>query len=237
MNEFDKIKEKAEVNYQNYKIDDGLNWYEVVDKVLNKVIYRILDKHDYSDAVILNAGSGGQTYNTKGKLIHLDLVKSNIKQFEHYLVGSIESMPISDNSVDILICVGSVLNYTNQEKSIKEFNRVLKKNGILILEFERSNSGEFLFNKNHHKQSFLQKYEYNKQEHLLMMYNEKFIINQLKDNGFKLDYKKRFHTLSTLLYRLGMKEERAAKYAKGDWLLKPLSYSLAHNVVLVLTKI
>lgn len=236
MSDFDRIKHNASVNYQKYNINDENPWYIEVDKVLNKVIYGVLDKYDNQNAVILNAGSGGQTYKTKGKLIHLDLVDNNIKQFEHYLVGSVESIPISDNSVDILICVGSVLNYTNQEKSIREFSRVLKKNGILVLEFERSNSGEFLFNKNHHKESFLQKYEYNGQEHLLMMYNEKFIINKLKDSGFKLNYKKRFHTLSTLLYKLGMKEENAAKHAKGDWLLKPLSYPLAHNVILVSRK-
>ncbi|MCQ2795779.1 MAG: class I SAM-dependent methyltransferase [Bacilli bacterium] len=146
-------------------------------------------------------------------------------------------MPLADNSIDILICVGSVFNYTNYEKSIKEFYRVLKKNGVLILEFERSNSGDFLFNKNHHKKAFLQKYEYSGQEHLLMMYNEKFIINCLKDNGFRLNYKKRFHTLSTLLCRLGMKEESAAKYAKGDWILRPASYPLAHNVIMVLKKL
>lgn len=70
-----------------------------------------------------------------------------------------------------------------------------------------------------------------------MMYNERFIIKQLKEHGFKLDCKKRFHIMSTLMYRLGMKEEKASKFAKADWLLKPLSYPLAHNVILVLTKI
>lgn len=236
MNDFAKIEEKVMVNYQNYDVNSEDEWYHVVDKVINKVIYRVLHRYDRDSALILNAGSGGQTYRCKGKLVHLDIVDTNIKQFANYLVGSVEAMPIKDNSVDILICVGSVLNYTDYQKSISEFHRVLKKNGILILEFERSNSGDFLFKREHHKSAFLQKYDYHGQEHLLMMYNERMIIKTLKNYGYKINYRKRFHTLSTLLYRLGMNEGKVAKYAKGDWLLKPLSYQLAHNVVLVLTK-
>lgn len=236
MNDFDEIKKKAETNYSHYSDCSDDDWHIETGKAINKVIEPVLAKYDSKDSVILNAGSGGVFYQTLGKLIQLDIVEENIKRFKHHIVASIEKIPLDDNSIDIVICVGSVLNYADADRSLKEFNRILKPNGILILEFERTNSGEFLFNKKHNKESFVQKYEYNNQEHLLMLYNEKFIINKLKRENFAIESKTRFHIMSTLLFRLGWNEQKVHKYIKYDWLLKPFSYGLAHNVIMVLKK-
>ena len=45
-------------------------------------------------------------------------------------------LPFAENSIDNILCVGSVLNYCDAIAAISEFNRVFKYNGHLILEYE-----------------------------------------------------------------------------------------------------
>ena len=51
-------------------------------------------------------------------------------------------MPIADESVDIVVCVGSVIKYCDAAAAISEFGRVLRPNGHLFVEFESSLSAE-----------------------------------------------------------------------------------------------
>jgi len=235
--DFESIKKEVLKNYKTYDATkDEDNWHNEVEKVICSVVYKALNKYDSKDAVILNAGSGGESYNTIGKLIQLDIVEETIKRFKNHIVASIEDIPLENNSVDIVVCVGSVINYADFSKSMDEFSRILKPNGILIIEFERSDSGEFLFTKKHHKEQFQQIYKYNNQDHHLMMYSEKFAKKIFKKHGYKILFKRRFHILSTLLYRLRCDEEKVYKYIKYDHILKYLSYPLAHNVIFVLQK-
>lgn len=236
MNSKDKVRTKVLENYKDYDINNDDEWHSIVDKRIDKQIYKVLKKYDNSSLTILNVGSGGKTYKTKGKLINMDIVKETVSHFNNYLVGSAEKIPLKDSSIHILICVGSVFNYTDCKKSIKEFYRVLKPNGILILEFERTNSAEFLFTKKHNKTHFIQEYEYQDKIHYLNMYSEKYISGLLKKANFKVKKKNRFHVLSTLLYRMHFNEERVYKFAKLDWLLKPFSYCFAHNCIMICTK-
>lgn len=234
----DDITQRAIKNYSNKNPwPDSDEWHRMTYMSIYIFVTKQLKKYDNKDIIILNAGSGGTNYPHSGKMIHLDIVETQINKYPFYIVSSIDQTTLDDSSVDIIICVGSVLNYADVQKSLKEFARILKPNGILILEFERSNSGEFLFQKKHHKLLFSQKYYYNKQEHILWMYNEKSIIRTLKIYNMKTIKKYRFHIMSTLLNRFGMSENKAAKYIKLDKLLAPFSYWLAHNCILVSQKI
>lgn len=53
-------------------------------------------------------------------------------------------LPFAENSIDNILCVGSVLNYCDAIAAISEFNRVLKYNGHLILEYESSWGFEYI---------------------------------------------------------------------------------------------
>ncbi len=44
-----------------------------------------------------------------------------------------EGLPIEDNSVDALICQEGIEHFSDQYEALKEFNRVLKNNGILLI--------------------------------------------------------------------------------------------------------
>ncbi len=116
MNDYQKIEDEARKNYSNYKINEEDSWHHEVEKVIRKRVLKVLNKYTTDDSIILNAGSGGEDYPCKGKLIHLDIAEANIKQFPYYLVASTTSIPLDNNSIDIIICVGSVINYTDAQK-------------------------------------------------------------------------------------------------------------------------
>ncbi len=236
--DFGSIEHIAEENYKKSKPwPDNDIWHFYTHRILQKHVQYLLNELHLTDTqVILNAGCGKTTYDTNANIIYMDIIKEYVVSFKNHLVASIESIPLLDNSVDCIVCVGSVINYSDIQKALSEFSRILKPKGVLILEFERSNSAEFLFTKNYAKTVFMQKYYYNNQTHYLWMYNEKFVLQLAK--YYKLTCKKKFryHIISSLLFRLGVSEENAAKYSEFDNISQPFSYFLAHNEVITFRK-
>ena len=233
-----QIQKRALDNYSSSEPwPDNDNWHFYTNKILNRKVNELLMEYCTDEKIILNAGCGKTTYNTSAKIIYMDIVKEYIENFSDYIVGSVENVPLEDSSIDVIICVGSVLNYVDIQKALSEFSRVLKDNGLLILEFERSNSAEFLFTAKYKKTIFQQEYCYNNQKHFLWMYDENFVEKLCDYYNLNCLYKYRFHVFSSLLYRLGIKEKRAAKYCLFDNLLQPISYPFSHNTIMILRKV
>lgn len=212
-------------------------WHKFTYLSEKNIVEKYLEKLSSVNTLILNAGSGGTEYNTEGTVIHLDIIESYIKHFENYIVGSVEKIELSSQSVDGVICVGSVINYADAQRTIAEFSRILKPNGFFILEFERSNSAEFLGTSYYGKAIFSKQYQYNEQTHLLWLYNENHIRKLLKYYDLKIQHCKRIHSLSSLINRIGISEAKSAQYSKYDNFFQFVSYPIAHNVILVGTKV
>lgn len=237
-NDIKDVENTAKENYKKSEPwpDDDV-WHSYTYKILHKYIQDYIDELQFKNTqVILNAGCGKTTYKTCATIIHMDIIEEYVNLFQNYLVGSIEKIPLQDCSVNCVICVGSVINYVDIQKAISEFSRILKPNGILILEYERSNSAEFLFTKKYAKTIFMQTYQYNNQTHYLWMYDEKFVIQLAEFYKFSCKKKYRFHSLSSLFYRFGLSEKKAAKYSKFDDRLQPFSYFFAHNEIFIFEK-
>ena len=238
LNDIKDIENTAKENYKKSEPwpDDDV-WHSHTYKILHKYIQDYIDELKLKNTqVVLNAGCGKTTYKTCASIIHMDIIEEYINLFENYLVGSIEKIPLQDNSVDCVICVGSVINYVDIQKATSEFSRILKPNGILILEFERSNSAEFLFTEKYAKTVFMQTYQYNNQTHYLWMYDEKFVLQLAEFYKFSCNRKYRFHSISSLLFRFGLSEKKAAKYSKFDNCFQLFSCFFAHNEILILEK-
>ena len=237
MEQQDRITEAAKKNYEaSTPWPENDPWHTQTFTAIKKVVEEWLSEYSSTDIQILNAGSGGTEYETQGEFFHLDIVERHISQFKNHLVGSVENIALPDSSMDGVICVGSVINYTDAQRAIAEFSRVLKAGGFLILEYERSDSAEFLWTPQHSKYVFPQSYQYNGQTHLLWMYSERHMRQMLEHYQFVIRDQKRLHSLSSLLYRMGVPEERAACYAKFDKLFQPFSRSIAHNQILLAVK-
>ncbi|PKG22546.1 class I SAM-dependent methyltransferase [Niallia nealsonii] len=108
----------------------------------------LLEREQISNAThLLDAGCGtGQTsaFIKKNYPCHVTsidyhptMVKRAMDRFQkeqlsiHLLQGSLENLPFPPNSFDIIL-VESVLIFTNNKKTLKELQRVLRPNGVLL---------------------------------------------------------------------------------------------------------
>ena len=238
MDDHELVYNTAKSNYQTSapwpKADV---WHSWTHTIINDYVQNTLTSLDLSiDQKILNAGCGLTTYESSGTMIYMDIIDEYISGFDNGLVASIESIPLDNSSIDVVICVGSVVNYADIQKAFSEFSRILVPGGCLILEYERSNSAEFIFEKNYANTVFLKKYHYNGQVHNLFMYNEKFVLSLSDYYGLSVVKKYRFHVISSLLYRLGVSENKVAKFSSLDKFTQPISYPFAHNEIIVYRK-
>lgn len=208
------------------------------------ISHYVLDKFSNleKNSLILNAGSGGSTYSIPGTLFHLDIAENRICCLEHFKVGSIECIPFKDNYFDEIICVGTVINYTpNAPKAIQEFQRVLKKNGKMILEYERSGSG-VLSSKERNAAKLLYKHTYFEQPHENYLYSDNYIKTLLKNNSFVIKDFQYFNTsIPFFVYFSNHTDEDACmeKYIKWDAFMRnvPLINHYSHNAILLCDKI
>lgn len=132
-------------SYQDALAYFGVNGAHPGGLLLTKAL---LEKEQLSSGTqLLDAGCGtGQTSafikkNYPCQLTSIDyhptMVKRAMSRFQkeqlsiHLLQGSLENLPFSANSFDIIL-VESVLIFTNSQKALQELQRVLKPNGVLL---------------------------------------------------------------------------------------------------------
>lgn len=212
-------------------------WYNYTHKCIIQFVLSSLKNRLKQTSLYLNAGSGGSTYNLPGNCFHVDIAENLIQMFPNHFIASIESLPFSNNVFDATICVGSVINYCDVVKSITELTRTLKPGGYLVLEFERSNTGELWGTKEYGKSSTIQKYEYLGHTHTLFLYSEHIIKQLLQKNGLHIIRYHRFHCLSALVNRITKHEEASGRFSCFDPLFLPISYFTAHNIILLCKKV
>lgn len=212
-------------------------WYDYTHtQIINFILKHSRLLNDKSK--ILNAGSGGAEYEIAGEFYHVDLAERHIQGYPRHYVSSIEKMPFNDSTFDFTICVGSVINYCNALTALSEIGRVTKDNSYLILEYERSLTGELLFNSNRGKSTTLQVYKYNGQDnHKLWLYSDKYIDNILKELNYSVIDEKYFHSLSSIYNKFFNNECKAGKIAKFDKCLPNLiKTKFAHNRIMICKK-
>lgn len=212
-------------------------WYNYTQEIIENFVIQNLSSKLNSGSLYLNAGSGGRQYNNlKGTCYHVDITEKLIKNIPNSYVSSIDALPFEANFFDAEICVGSVLNYCDIFGSIKELQRTLKPQGYLIIEFERSNTAELWLKKEYGSVSCLQTYTYLNQQHTLWLYSEKYIRKLLLNYSLEIIRFKRFHSFSSLVNRIINNEELAGKVSIYDPIFRPLSYFMAHNMILLCQK-
>lgn len=212
-------------------------WYDHT----RNVIYNFIASNAIitSNMKVLNAGSGGSTYGLKIEMYHIDLADKLIEKFPKHYVSSVENMPFKDSFFDYVICVGSVINYNDALSTITEISRVMSNDAKLILEYERSLSGELLFEKGYGKSAAIQLYDYNGQNgHKLWLYSDKYIESLLLTAGLKIEKSSFFHSISAVYNRIYNDEIKAGKYGTYDSKIPMfIKKSTAHNRIILCSKI
>jgi len=214
-------------------------WHVYSKKYIHNYVYHYITQKSEKNIRILNAGSGGNTYNLVYPMIHIDVAEKKIENIPNSITTSIdETLPFESNYFDICICVGSVINYCNASKAIVEISRVLKNGASLVLEFESSRSFEFLFQKSYNKSRYQIIASYCNMEHLFWVYSKKYILNLLQKENFTITNVDHFHVLSSLINKIIKNENITSMFSAFDRLLHkvPVIKEFSSNIILTCIK-
>lgn len=237
--ETDKIIKKYNHLHSIWNVND--KWHNYTFKMISKFINTVIREKcgDLSNIKILNAGSAGYSYNLpEENIIHIDIAEKKINHLENSIVASIESIPSPNEIFDIVLCVGSVINYCDPIVALQEFSRVLKVNGKIILEFENSNTLELLGSNKFNKKAVLIETFYAGKE-TIWYFSENFIEDIFLENGFHIITKSRWHIFSPFIYRLTKNANFSTLFSKLDSILKFVPYfkNVSSNTIILAEKI
>ncbi|CUU48417.1 class I SAM-dependent methyltransferase [Clostridium beijerinckii] len=214
-------------------------WYRYTIQSITDSVYKEYIKitKEIKKPLILNAGSGGSTYKIPCDMWHVDVSKKKIQNFKYNKTCSVENMPFKDNTFDLCICVGSVINYCDPIAAINEIIRCLKPSGKLILEFESSVTGELFFKKAFGQNVALFNSNYLNNKHSEWLYNPEYIINILKSHNGIISDINRFHLLSSMFLPI-LSEEQAYILSKSDFIFRhiPFFRKISSNVIITFSK-
>ncbi len=111
-----------------------------------KIAEEIIRKLEPKNKKILDVGCGVgrliwqiNSLYPKNKFYGADITKNNIKtakkniKYAQFIVSDAENMPFKDNYFDIIFCTDSLEHFYSINNSLKEFNRILKDKGLLII--------------------------------------------------------------------------------------------------------
>lgn len=218
-------------------IDNDDEWHLATKKSISTFLHKTIESlSNANNAKILNAGSAGYSYGLdEMNMTHVDVADKHLVHLRNAVVASIDKMPFSNEQFDLIICVGSVLNYCDPIAVMKEFSRVLKTNGHIILEFEQSRTFELLFKKGYNQSAlFVETFfdAHGDKEHI-WYFSEDYITRLIASHGWHIKAIERFHILSPLFFRLTRDSSFAARFSKWDKILSyiPWFRKLSSNVI------
>lgn len=186
---------------------------------------------------VLDVGCGKDGYSwLPPHTIGLDKFFEQVAGNERAVVGDIEMLPFAADYFDVVLCVGSVINYVSALEAVSELARVLSKRGRLVLHFESSSSFELIAKPSWNALTYMHSCENSLRDDHIWVYAPRLIRKALAMSGLRIIAQGHFHIIPALLVRFGLNQNSAAKLAKVDPLFQWLS-PFADNVILLAEKI
>jgi SAM-dependent methyltransferase len=184
---------------------------------------------------ILNAGSGDESYSVApGLVIDCDIADQKLVGMPCGVAGDLMNLPLASGSVDVCVCVGSVVNYVSDlTKAIGEIARVVKSDGRLILEFESSRSPEYLFTRHFGREVSQVSTFYIYENENIWVYHEDHVRSLLEQAGFEIIEESRTHFVAPLIFRFKKNINTAARFAVLDRIVSKIPFLNKHSANLM----
>ena len=214
-------------------------WHRFTAASVRREVAQAAISFSHSCERILNAGAGGNDLGLpSSSIINLDISEMRLLQMAHSVVASIEMLPFAEASMDAIICVGSVINYCDAAVVISEFSRVLRPRGYLILDFDSSDSAEFMRHAVYKRSAGIVETFYAGEQEILWLYSPRYISNLLTASKFHRLLTVPIHVLSPWILLLFHNLKFAATIARLDFLARhfPLLARFSSNHLFVCQK-
>lgn len=215
-------------------------WHRYTEDVVRQEITKVWDSLQLrAGHMILNAGAGGNDLGlTPPPNISMDISPARISSMPNPVVASVEAIPFREDSMDIVMCVGSVINYCDAAVAISEFARVLRPGGTLIIEFESSYSAELMTQKAYGRSAAVAETFYAGKDEVVWVYSPDYMYNLLDAAGLRPTRNIPIHILSPWMLLITRKLRAATSIAYLDRLLRnvPLLPRWASNYLVFCEK-
>lgn len=189
------VKSRAKSTYDKTHViwPQTDNWSSYTKKVLEEIIGRTIPKRD---SIVLNAGCGGNDYGlgeTIPLCVNIDISLRQCRDIRQSVVADIESIPFANNIFDTVLCVGAVINYCEPYVAIPELFRVAKPGGLVVIDFETTQSAELLFSSHWGKRVSVIERKYADRSDKTLLFSVEHIKRIVEQNG-TVNKVHRYHT-------------------------------------------
>src|SRR5690606_19091472 len=162
--------------------------------------------------------------------IDCDIADRKLLGMPYGVAGDLMNLPLAAGSVDVCVCVGSVVNYVSDlAKAIGEIARVVKGDGRLILEFESSRSPEYLLTRHFGREVSQVSTFYIYENENIWVYHEQYVRSLLEQAGFEVIAESRTHFAAPFIFRFKKDINYVARFALLDRLISRIPYLNRHS--------
>lgn len=192
-------------------------WHSYTGRRLEQAVLQYSKKLNCISPRVLNVGSAGNSYGLNFQShYHLDIAENHLHADGYTVAGDAENIPFKTACFDFVLCVGSVLNYCDAVAACNELSRVLKRGGHLLLEFESSRSGEYLFREQFGRNSVHVITNFQGEAETLWLFDPKYVKAILTNAGFSIEADEGFHSVTSIAYRFFGNDHKALSFAGLD---------------------
>jgi SAM-dependent methyltransferase len=187
-------------------------WHEYSGYKTAEFITYYLSRTEVNSKLLLNAGAGVYEIQANSwSEISVDLFSTPLRNRQHAVCASIESLPFQAATFGAVVCVGEVLAYCDPAAAIAEFARVLVPSGTLICDFGNSRSFRYWLRYSYGRAADLVTDYYNGTPERIWVYDPAYVKSLLTSSGFVIKDALGTHTWSALARRLGASVELAIR--------------------------
>jgi SAM-dependent methyltransferase len=185
----------------------------------------------------LDAGCGRWRYSSAPYAVLVDLILASFRPGDRAVVADLLELPFRDGQFDMVVCVGSVINYLDPESCINELSRLLPPGGSLVLEYERAGSGYPRASRRDVRRAKPEQVIYRGVTHNITRHYDAYIEALLEYASLQIRRRVSYHTLSRLVAWLTRNAANIETYHRIDTsAIARLLSSLASNAILECVK-